>query len=115
VFLFTVFAVGFFPLACEEPLERGGKGRDDDTEYGGWEEMQKDVVTDLCNRIPEVMDNGVIGISWMAYQDSQDQHNLVYGQAEYHKGLIDSSGNKKPNVWDLWNTCGGGVMAAPAF
>jgi len=72
-----------------------------------WSAIQREVTTDLCSRIPEIQDTGVMAIAWMAYQDSPDQHNLVYGQAEYHKGLITfPDGARKPNIWDIWNTCG---------
>jgi hypothetical protein len=73
------------------------------SDYGGWTEVQRRVVAELCERAGELQGNGVTAISWMSYMDSEAGGGY-FGEAESHKGLRTSAGEGKPAFY-VWREC----------
>jgi hypothetical protein len=65
------------------------------SDYGGWTEVQRRVVADICERRQELEDAGVVNISWMSYMDSPGAGGY-FREAEAHKGLKRWTNEPKP-------------------
>ncbi|MBI5489279.1 MAG: hypothetical protein HY905_18230 [Deltaproteobacteria bacterium] len=73
------------------------------SDYGGWLEVQRRVVAELCERAGELQANAVTAISWMSYMDNEAGGGY-FGEAESHKGLRFAWGTAKPAFF-LWREC----------
>jgi hypothetical protein len=73
------------------------------SDYGGWTEVQRQVVVELCERAPELEASGVTAVSWMSYMDSPGAGGY-FSEAEAHKGLKHSDSEPKP-AWHVWKEC----------
>jgi|GEM_PF-6491865 len=65
------------------------------SDHGGWSEVQRRVVVELCERVPELRANQVVAVSWMSYLDSPGAGGY-FGEAEGYKGLKTEEGEGKP-------------------
>lgn len=65
------------------------------SDYGGWSEVQRRVVVELCERLPELQANQVVAVSWMSYLDSPGAGGY-FDEAEGYKGLKTEDGEGKP-------------------
>lgn len=73
------------------------------SDYGGWTEVQRQVVVELCERAPELEASGVTAVSWMSYMDRPGADGY-FQTAEAHKGLKYSDNEPKP-AWHVWKEC----------
>jgi hypothetical protein len=73
------------------------------SDYGGWTEVQRETVVELCERRPELEASGVVAVSWMSYMDSPGSGGY-FDQAEAHKGLKHADNDPKP-AWYVWKEC----------
>ena len=73
------------------------------SDYGGWTEVQRKVVAEICERADELQANGVTAISWMSYMDNEAGGGY-FGEAESHKGLKYADGGAKPAFY-VWREC----------
>jgi len=68
------------------------------SDYGGWAGVQRDVMIEYCERLPELRAAGLVSLSWMGYVDSPGADGAL-GEAEAHKGLRYVTGDAKPAFW----------------
>ncbi len=73
------------------------------SDYDGWSFVQRDVVIEMCERVQELRDSGVVAISWMSYLDHPGAGGY-FGEAEAHKGLKLADNSPKP-AWHVWKEC----------
>ena len=75
------------------------------SDYGGWEDLQRDVVIDMCERQPELEAAGTVALSWMNYLDNPNSSEAGYfGKAEAHRGLKTGDNVPKP-AWHVFKEC----------
>lgn len=73
------------------------------SDYGAWEGLQRDVVIELCERHQELVDSGVVAVSWMSYLDHPGADGY-FGAAEARKGLKYADNTPKP-AFAVWKEC----------
>ena len=73
------------------------------SDYGGWEDVQRQVVIDMCERQPELEAAGTVALSWMSYIDRPGAGGY-FGEAEAHKGLKTADNVPKP-AWHVFKEC----------
>lgn len=65
------------------------------SDYGDWADVQRDVMIEYCERLPELEAAGLVSLAWMGYVDHPGATGAL-GKAEAHKGLLYSNGDAKP-------------------
>jgi len=73
------------------------------SDYGGWADVQRQVVIDMCERHEELAAAGTYAVSWMSYIDRPGAGGY-FDEAEAHKGLKDSDNQPKP-AWHVFKEC----------
>ncbi|MBW2526935.1 MAG: hypothetical protein JRI23_22325 [Deltaproteobacteria bacterium] len=73
------------------------------SDYGGWEDTQRQVVIDMCERQAELQAAGTVAVAWMSYMDRPGAGGY-FGEAEAHKGLKTADNMPKP-AWHVFKEC----------